>query len=165
MKLLTLSACCLALALVSTGHAAPPATQAAQVQVRQAWLRILPGALPAGGYATLDNASAQPADLTGARSSVYRQVMLHQSTTTGGVSRMQMTHALRIPAHGAAALSPGGYHLMLSEPTQPVRPGDTVRITLTFADGSTRDARFIARPANAMDAGDATDAAPHAHQH
>lgn len=160
MKYLTLTACCLTLCLIGTGHAAPPPAQASQVQVRQAWLRILPGTLPAGGYATLHNTGAQPAELTGAHSGAYHDVMLHQSTTAGGVSRMHMAQALRIPAHGGAALAPGGYHLMLSGPTHPVSPGDTVRITLTFADGSTRDVSFLARPANAMAA---DDTAPHTH--
>jgi copper(I)-binding protein len=44
---------------------------------------------------------------------------------------------------------------MLMQPKQPVKPGDTVTLTLKFADGSTLATDFIARPANALDAGDA----------
>jgi len=67
------------------------------------------------------------------------------------VSRMTMVDALAIPAHGTQVLAPGGYHLMLMDAKQPVRPGDTVRITLKFDDGSTLPVDFIARPANALD--------------
>ena len=35
----------------------------------------------------------------------------------------------------------------------PIKPGDTVRMNLKFADGSTLATNFVARPANAVDAG------------
>jgi copper(I)-binding protein len=57
---------------------------------------------------------------------------------------------------------------MLMQPNAPVQPGDQVTLTLRFADGSTLASDFIARPANALDAGDAMPAMdhgtmPHAH--
>lgn len=129
------------------------ATSAENVQVSHAWLRILPGDLPAAGYATLHNTGKQPASLTGARSSLYADVMLHLSSGAGGTNRMRMVNTMSIPAHDTAQLAPGAYHLMLTKPAHPVRPGDRVPMTLTFADGSTLHTTFIARPANAIDAG------------
>ncbi|HEY9511754.1 MAG TPA: copper chaperone PCu(A)C [Rhodanobacter sp.] len=129
------------------------ATSANDVRVSHAWLRILPGDLPAGGYATLQNTGTQPAALTGAHSTTYADVMLHLSSVAGGTSRMRMAEAMSIPAQGTAKLAPGGYHLMLTRPVHPVIPGDHVLLTLTFADGSTLNTTFIARPANAADAG------------
>jgi copper(I)-binding protein len=67
---------------------------------------------------------------------------------------MTMVDALTVPAHGKAVLAPAGYHLMLMQASAPVKPGDTVKLTLTFTDGSTLPTEFIARPANAMDAGE-----------
>ena len=55
--------------------------------------------------------------------------------------------------HGTATLAPAGYHLMLMKSTHPIKPGDTVRMNLKFADGSTLATNFVARPANAVDAG------------
>ena len=154
MKPNPLVALCAVLLLGAGATSAASATSAQQIRVSHAWLRILPGALPAGGYATLHNDGDQPAALTGARSAVYAQVMLHESSTAGGTNRMHMVEAMSVPAHGSAALTPGGFHLMLEQPRQAVKPGDVVRLTLTFADGSTRDVDFSARPANALDAGD-----------
>lgn len=154
MKPNPLVALCAVLLLGAGAMSAASATSAQQIRVSHAWLRILPGALPAGGYATLHNDGNQPAALTGARSAVYAQVMLHESSTAGGTNRMHMVEAMSVPAHGSAALTPGGFHLMLEQPRQAVKPGDVVRLTLTFADGSTRDVDFSARPANALDAGD-----------
>ena len=125
------------------------AASAANVRVSHAWLRILPGDLPAAGYATLQNLAA------------------------GGTNRMHMVNTMPIPAQDTAQLAPGSYHLMLTKPAHPVTPGDHVPLTLTFADGSTLRTTFIARPANAIDAGEpespasnsaATDG-PTAHDH
>ncbi|MFC5579711.1 copper chaperone PCu(A)C [Rhodanobacter terrae] len=124
------------------------------VHASHAWIRVLPGGLPAGAYVTLRNDGDQAVSLSGARSTVYADAMLHRSSTAGGVSRMTMVDALNIPAHGEARLAPAGYHLMLMQANAPVKPGDTVRLTLDFTDGSTLATDFIARPANAMDAGD-----------
>lgn len=166
MKPNPLVALCAVLLLGAGAMSAASATSAQQIRVSHAWLRILPGALPAGGYATLHNNGDQPAALTGARSAVYAQVMLHQSSTAGGTNRMHMVEAMSVPAHGSAALTPGGFHLMLEQPRQAVKPGDVVRLTLTFADGSTRDVDFSARPANALDAGDTpTGSMPPDHAH
>ena len=130
------------------------ASAADHVHASHAWIRVLPGDLPAGAYVTLQNDGDQPVALRGARSTVYADVMLHQSSTAGGMSRMTMVDALHVPAHGKAVLAPAGYHLMLMQANAPVKPGDTVRLMLRFTDGSTLATDFIARPANAMDAGD-----------
>lgn len=130
------------------------ATAAEHVHASHAWIRLLPGDLPAGAYVTLQNDGDQPAALSGASSAQYADVMLHHSSTAGGMSRMTMVDAMIVPAHGQAVLAPAGYHLMLMQPTRPVKAGDTVVLTLKFADGSALDTRFIARPANAIDAGD-----------
>jgi len=138
--------------LLLTGGAR--ATDADHIRASHAWIRVLPGALPAGAYVTLENDGDRPVALRGASSSVYAEVMLHRSSREGGVSRMAMVDALSVPAHGKAELAPAGYHLMLMRAKVPVKPGDTVTLKLQFGDGSTLATDFIARPANAMDAGD-----------
>lgn len=138
------------LLLASGAHAAA----ADHVRASHAWIRVLPGALPAGAYVTLENDGDQPVALSGASSTAYADVMLHHSSTEGGMSRMTMVDSLTVPAHGKAVLAPAGYHLMLMQANAPVKAGDTVRLTLKFTDGSTLPADFVARPANAMDAGD-----------
>jgi copper(I)-binding protein len=99
------------------------------------------------------NRGDQPVALTGARSAAYAEVMLHHSSTQGGMSRMAMVESLPIPAHGTVVLEPGGYHLMLMQPVAAVQPGSAVELQLQFADGSTLPVDFVARPANALDDG------------
>ncbi len=119
------------------------------LRAKNAWIRWLPANLPAAGYVAIENDGGAPARLTGASSPDYGRVMLHRSQTVNGVEKMTMVASMDIPAQGKAALAPGGYHLMLSEPTHPIKPGDTVRVTLRFAGGLSLQADFPVRPANA----------------
>lgn len=125
-------------------------TAAQQVHASQAWIRVLPGDLPAGAYVSLRNDGDRAAELTGAKSASYAQVMLHQSSMSGGMSHMSGVESLAIPAHGQVVLAPAGYHLMLMHAVAPVVPGTRVRLTLEFSDGSSLPVDFLARPANAL---------------
>ncbi len=148
MKSPTLS--CLLVGLLAAGGAY--ASAADHVHASHAWIRLLPGDLPAGAYVTLQNDGDQPVALNGQRASAaYAEAMLHQSSNEGGTSRMSAVESLTVPAHGTAMLAPAGYHLMLMKPNKPVKPGDTVRLQLSFTDGSTLATDFLARPANAVD--------------
>lgn len=149
MKTFTLSLVLAGLLLSASAHA----TEAEHVHASHAWVRTLPGSLPAGGYVVLENDADQPATLNGASSDAYASVMLHHSSTDGGMSRMTMVDALAIPAHGKVVLAPASYHLMLMQAKTLVKPGDAIKVTLTFADGSSLPTEFVARPANAMDDG------------
>lgn len=133
---------------------AAQAGEAQSIQASAAWIRVLPGNLPAGGYVNLHNSGNQAAALVAADSPAYAHVMLHESSSAGGVSRMSAVGSMVIPAHAGMQLAPGGYHLMLMQPKRPVAPGQAVTVTLHFADGSRLPVQFAARPANALDAGD-----------
>lgn len=147
--------------LLFAGAAA--AGDADHVTASRGWIRVMPGALPAGGYVVLENHGDRPVALSAASSSAYADVMLHKSSTDTGMGRMEKVDALPIPAHGKVALSPGGYHLMLMKATGAVKVGDKVSIELRFADGSTLAVPFEAKPANTVDAGDASSGMGHHH--
>lgn len=128
---------------------ATTASASGNITASHAWIRLLPGSLPAAAYVQLHNNGDQAARLTGASSSAFANVMLHQSTHTNGMDQMRMVSGMDIPAHGNAALAPGGYHLMLMQRTHKLAPGDTVTLDLKFADGSHAKVPFKVRPANA----------------
>ena len=135
-----------ALALASVAHAG----QADHITANGAWIRLLPANLPAGAYVTLHNSGPDPAQLTSASSPRYASVMLHESSTAGGMGRMRMAQRITVPAGGTTQLSPGGYHVMLSQAGKPVHVGDTVPLTLRFADASMLTVNFAVRSANAL---------------
>ena len=135
------------LACSAAAFAATPASP--DVQVEHAWIRWLPARLPAAGYAVIRNLGDGSVRLTGASSPDYGMVMLHHSRLAHGDSTMEMVDHLDIPAHGSVTFAPGGYHLMLSQPTRRIEPGDHVKVTLEFAGGEKLQADFSVRPANA----------------
>lgn len=118
---------------------------AAELNVSDAWIRILPGAAPAGGYFLLHNVGRQPVVLVGATSAAFGHVMMHKTAEEGGVSRMLPVERVEVPAAGKIAFAPGGYHLMLMQPSRKVTVGDQTKITLEFAGGQTLTTNFQVR--------------------
>ena len=71
----------------------------ASVQAADAWIRWLPGTLPAGGFLTVVNLGDRAVRLTGAASDAYARISLHQSRQQGGVASMQPVDAITIAPH------------------------------------------------------------------
>jgi copper(I)-binding protein len=126
------------------------AQSASAVQVRDAWVRWLPGDLPAGGYVTLTNTSDQSASLVAASSPDYAQVSLHRSLQVSGTSRMMPVQKITVAAHASLEFAGHGYHLMLEHPKKTLHPGDRVAVTLSFAGGSQVTVQFELRAPDAV---------------
>jgi len=124
---------------------AAAATSPATIRVSNAWVRWLPANLPAGGYVTFKNTGTQPQVLTGATSPDFAKVSLHHSVERDGVAQMDPVSQVEIPPGGVLSFAAGGYHLMLEQPTRPLKPGDGISITLHFAGDSAVTARFDIR--------------------
>ncbi|MGH8146810.1 MAG: copper chaperone PCu(A)C [Rhodanobacteraceae bacterium] len=133
-------------AISATTFAAAPANPT--VRVEHAWIRWLPVNLPAAGYAVIVNEGSSPVRLVGASSSDYHDVVLMRSRLADEDSTMVKVTHIDAPAHGRATLVPGGYHIMLSHATRPIKPGDTVKMTLRFAGGESMQVNFSVLPAN-----------------
>ena len=133
------------LPLLFTVAAAPAG--AADLAVSNAWFRALPGGLPAGGYFSLQNSGSAPLELTGAKSSACKTLMLHQSTENNGMSRMNDVRSLTVPAGGSITFAPGGYHLMCMNPTAAMTPGKSVPVSLLFSNGTQTEANFAVKNA------------------
>jgi hypothetical protein len=59
--------------------------------------------------------------------------------------KMRPVPAMEVKAKGEAVLKPGGLHVMLIDLKAPMKEGDSVPITLTFGDGSSKqvDAKVV----------------------
>ncbi len=123
------------LILPPAGRADPPVT------AMNSWFRYIMPQVPAGGYMTLKNTSSQPMVLTGASSAACGTLALHRTETSGGVDRMVPVPRVTVPADGTFRFAEGGYHMMCMNPAMHV--GQTVTVTLSFADGSRVPVPFV----------------------
>jgi len=122
------------------------AAQAAPFDVTDAWFRALPGKLPAGGYFTAQNNSRRDVAIVGASTDACGMVMIHQSSSKGGMSGMDMVDSVKVPAGGMVKFSPGGYHLMCEAPKMKI--GGKEPVLLHLSDGGTIAVGFAVRGAS-----------------
>jgi copper(I)-binding protein len=120
---------------------------ASDVEVNDAWFRSLPANVPAGGYFVLHNSGAQEISLTGAQSPACSMLMLHRSTESGGMSRMEDVASVPVAPGEAVKFAPDGYHLMCMNPAPAMKPGNSVPVTFKFSDGSKTVVNFAVRNA------------------
>jgi copper(I)-binding protein len=122
------------------------APAAAEVAVNDPWVRAAPPtAKMLAGYAVLANDGGTDRHVVAAASPAFEKIELHRTVEEDGVARMIQQERFTIPAGGDLALEPGSYHLMLMRPHEPVGEGETVTLTLEFADGETREVSFPVR--------------------
>jgi periplasmic copper chaperone A len=135
---------CLLLLFLSAGSAS---AGECLPSVHDGWIRMLPGSMPMmSGFGRIENACAKPAVIVSAGSDAFAAASLHETSLQGGISRMRPVAKLRLAAHGTAVLAPGGFHLMLMQPTALVTPGARVAVTFKLDDGRTVVGQFVARP-------------------
>jgi copper(I)-binding protein len=131
MKRLTL-----ALALSLAALAAQAATfRAGPLEAREPWSRPAGAGTVGAGYLSLANRGAAQDTLVGVTTPVAGEVQIHHSSMAGGVMSMSRETTVALPAHGAVAFAPGGYHLMLMDLKRPLKTGDSFPAELAFASG------------------------------
>lgn len=117
------------------------------VEFHDARIRLLPGDRPLAGYVTVANNSGEQVTVIGASSPDFGMVMLHRSVERDGQSSMEHVAELPVAAGATVRFEPGGYHLMLMHARRSLAVGDTVPITITFANGDSRKVNFTVRGA------------------
>jgi copper(I)-binding protein len=124
----------------------PASADEAGMAISDAWVRSIVPSRPAAGYFTLKNETGKDRKIVSAASPDCGMLMLHRSEHNGS-EHMAMVDSVDVPAGGSASFAPGGYHLMCVKPSERVKPGNTVKITLGFDDGGTLTADFKVRNA------------------
>lgn len=89
------------------------------------------------GYMNIANRTDKPVTVVEVRGKQFDRVEIHRTETRDGMARMVKQDTLQIGAGKSVELAPGGLHLMLIEPQQPLREGDVVTLTLVLKDGRT----------------------------
>ena len=116
------------------------AAQADHVSVENPFAReVPPGAPASASFMKITNDSGTDINIIEADSAVSKVVELHTHTNDNGVMRMRKIPQITVPANGSTELKPGGLHIMLIGPHEPLKMGQTVNVTLKFEDGSSKE--------------------------
>jgi len=138
-SLLVLLASCTSVnsSLPATLATALPSPEAGVLSIIDA--RARPAPLPGGTaaiYFTVLNGLDQPVQLVSAASPAAGAVETHETVNEDGVMKMiPLPEGYPVPAGTALVLQPGGKHIMLIDIVEPLEPGDTIELTVTFDNG------------------------------
>jgi periplasmic copper chaperone A len=101
--------------------------------VTSAWARATPPGANVGAiYITVENRGATDERIVTFASPAAQSIMAHESVEENSVASMRMLKEPTIPARGKLEMKPGGTHLMLMGLTKPLKPGESLPLTLTF---------------------------------
>lgn len=131
--------------------AGPAPVRAGDLAIEQPWLRATPaGARVAGGYVRITNTGTVADRLVSAAIPSAGRGEVHEMSTEGGIMKMrEVAGGLEIGPGRTVELKPGGFHLMYLDLASGLKPGDTVRGTLTFARAGTVEVVFAVAPMGA----------------
>lgn len=122
--------------LAAISSLAATAVIAATLTVTDGQVRVpMPGRTVTAAYFTLHNNTANPVSLIAAESAAFEKAELHQHTHQDGVMRMEQVTQIEVGANASVSLQPGGLHLMLFNPLQPLLVGESVPVFLIFSNG------------------------------
>jgi copper(I)-binding protein len=136
----------------------------AQTTVKDPWVRGTVAQQRATGlFAQISSATG--GKLVSASSPVAGVVEIHEMTMSGDTMRMRAVAAVELPAGKTVELKPGGYHLMLMDLKQQLKPGDTVVVTLVIEGaGGQRETLEVKAPVRPLAAGK-DEHSGHGHKH
>ena len=124
------------LVLFSLNHA----SAGGNISVQNAWIREAPPTIKVmAGYLDIENSSDKELILISAESDEYERIEFHQSQIENGVARMQQQDEIIIAPNSTFSFKPSGFHLMMFNPSSPMREGKLTSIKLIFKGGDRGD--------------------------
>lgn len=128
----------LAGAVVSgVGQAADP------LAIHGGWVREMPpGTENTAAYFVAHNRSDTDRRIVSAETAVADKTELHTVKHADGVMSMVQIDGIDVPAHRTAEFEQGGKHLMLLGVAERLTEGQTVTVTLEYANGDTQSVEF-----------------------
>ncbi len=109
--------------------------QGPSIVVEDPWVRPSPNG--AAGYMVITNNGGEADVLISVSIDFGGMVMLHQTIIEDNIMKMNQIHNLELPPFSTVELKPGGYHIMIQDPAQPIQEGETVKIHLNLEKSGT----------------------------
>lgn len=110
------------------------ATSLGPLRIEAPWTRAALEGRQGAGFMTIRNTGTAADRLVSASSPVAVRVELHTHLRDGDVMRMRPVQDIPVPAGGSATLAPGGLHLMFMGLNRALVAGETIPVTLRFAE-------------------------------
>lgn len=103
-------------------------------------------------YMTIANSGSEPDALIAATTAtdLVEAVELHTMIEEGGVMKMRPVEKIEVPANGEVMLKPGSFHVMFIGVKQELKPGDVVKLSLTFEKAGQVEVDAVVRAPDAM---------------
>ena len=114
-------------------------SRADDLEITGAWVRATPPNRDVtAAYLVIENRSDRSRELLAVETPAAAYTELHTMRYVDDMMEMEKIERVVVPPRGAAGLEPGGDHIMLFGVAAPLAEGDSVSLTLRFADQSTR---------------------------
>lgn len=109
------------------------------LRVSGAWVRATPiPGVSGAGYMRISNIGNTADTLLGGSTPLAERLEIHQMANVDGVMQMrELPDGVVIPPGDSVELAPSGTHLMLIQVDHALRAGETVPVTLRFAQAGT----------------------------
>ncbi|MEM7522200.1 MAG: copper chaperone PCu(A)C [Pseudomonadota bacterium] len=140
----------LATSTIIAALVAPTLAFASDLEVVDAWSPVAPPAAKIHAvYLTLSNEGDAPRSLVGVSSELHKMAHLHESREKDGVATMAMLAQIDIPPGESLEMKAGGMHVMLMGASAGLAAGETIPLTLSFANGETLSVSAAVKSRNA----------------
>ncbi|MEU8820761.1 copper chaperone PCu(A)C [Actinoplanes sp. NPDC048796] len=140
-------------------QSAAKSTEEGSLTVRDPWVKAVDKGMTAA-FGTLVNGTGKDVTVVKAATSVSPMELHEMAMQDGKMVMRPKEGGFVIKAGGTHELSPGGDHLMIMDPSAPIKPGDELRFTLTLGDGGTVQFSAVAKPFTGAGESYAPSAAP-----
>jgi periplasmic copper chaperone A len=143
----------------ATDTAGPDDDVAAEVTVEDAWARTSPMAATNGAaYMVLTSTVDDRLVAASVDEAIAATTEVHETAMDDATGEMAMREVdgIDLPAGTPITLEPGGYHVMMLDLTEPLEPGTTIEVTLTFEEAGEQTVTVEVRD-SAMDDGGMDD--------
>lgn len=122
-----------AAAVIFTGAALSHAYNLGPLNINHPTARATaPGQPNGAAYLAITNTGAESDRLVALETPAAAAAEIHMMSEEGGVMTMRKLDAVEIAPGAPAVFQPGGLHIMLIDLAGPLKPGETVPLTLTF---------------------------------
>ncbi len=104
------------------------------LDIKDAWIQEgPPNARVLAGFMQITNNGDKTVSITSADSSLFKSIEFHRTIHADGMARMEKQQQLTIQPGATLKLEHGSYHLMLIQPHQPLKRGDSVDLNLRLS--------------------------------